>query len=270
MSYPKASDLERDLSTQLKDSAAGNARAMAATVVAVSEAGQAAELDALVDELMGRRPARVLHLRSGATAARSWSSTRCALDRQSRGVCFEDIYIETSDDAALDGRIWGPLVIREMPALLMWTLGPGLLVGCGYDCAERVDLTIIDGSRDLRTLGIPADRYRTQVQGAVAGLSALVDLAWERLLPLRFALARLFDDAAASRLPDVEELVIRGLDLWSAGLLAGWMRDRLDPVKADFAVKIESAEAASLPEAAVRLAGGGPVSHAPALPSAWD
>ncbi len=256
MNYPKASDLERDLTSQLKYTAAGNARAMAATVVAVGEAAGAAELDALVDALMGRRPARVLHLRSRAAQAGSWSSARCALDRQSRGVCFEDVYIETTDNSALDGRVWGPLVIREMPALLIWNLGPGLLAGCGYDCAERVDLTILDGSRDLRALDVDLDRYRSQMQGAVAGVSALVDLAWERLLPLRFALSRLFDGPGAPDPRGIEELDIRGLDPWSAGLLSGWMRDRLRSAKAHFSVKVGIDGAGGLPEAAVRLHGG--------------
>jgi hypothetical protein len=228
MSHVNPSTLERDLVAQLRESSADNARAMAATVVVVSSAEEATILDDLVDSLMGRRPARVLHLRGNAPGGfKTWSSARCSLDRQSRGVCFEDIFIETPDDSAYEGRIWGPLVIRELPALLIWTLGAGYLLSCGYDCGDRVDLTIIDGQRDIRSFGFSPKEYRDQVASVVDSIGALVDLSWERSLPIRHAAARLFDGPFADRLNSVERIRIQGFDPWTMSLLSGWIRDRL-------------------------------------------
>lgn len=228
MSHFNPSTLERELVAQLRESSADNARAMAATVVVVSSAEEAPALDALVDSLMGRRPARVLHLRGNvSTGFKTWSSARCSLDRQSRGVCFEDIFIETPDDSAYEGRIWGPLVIRELPALLIWTLGAGYLLSCGYDCADRVDLTIIDGEQDIRSNNLSPKEYRDQVASVLDSIGALVDLSWERSLPIRHAAARLFDGAFADRLNYLERVRIQGFDPWTTALLGGWIRDRL-------------------------------------------
>lgn len=228
MSHFNPSTLERDLVAQLRESSADNARAMAATVVVVSSAEEAPVLDDLVDSLMGRRPARVLHLRGNAPGgSKTWSSARCSLDRQSRGVCFEDIFIETPDDSAYEGRIWGPLVVRELPALLIWTLGAGYLLSCGYDCADRVDLTIIDGQRDIRSFDLLPKDYRDQVTTVLDSVGALVDLSWERSLPIRHAVARLFDGPFADRINSVERIRIQGFDPWTKSLLSGWIRDRL-------------------------------------------
>ena len=245
MRYPTTSELEAALFAKLEASTAGNARAMTATIVGVSDAPEAQALDDVISTLMGRRPVRVLHLRSDSSEDhRSWASARCSMDRQSRGVCFEDIYIESPDDSALESRVWGPLVIRELPALLLWTLDLRLLSGCGYDCAQRTDLTIIDGSRacaarhlDPRScaeiLRSAAEGEASAASGGNAGADAalqgivLADLAWERLLPLRWAFSRLFDGPYAADLEGIEDLRIEGLDPWAAELFSAWVKDRL-------------------------------------------
>lgn len=229
MTYPKTSELERELISRLRESASGNARAMAATVVVVSEADRAESADAVVDRLMGKRPARVLHLRGFSEAGfKSWSSARCSLDRQSRGVCFEDIYLESPDDSAYESRIWAPFVVRELPALLFWNLGPKLLSSCDFDCADRVDLTFVDGSRDIAHFGGGIDSYASASLAAIEETSGFADLAWERSLSLRLATARLFDGSGrGADLDSVEAVRIRAGDEWSASLLRGWIESRL-------------------------------------------
>lgn len=229
MIHPKTSELERELVSRLRESASGNARAMAATVVVVSDAAEAEAADAVVDRLMGKRPARVLHLRGYSSAGyKSWSSARCSLDRQSRGVCFEDIYLESPDDSAYESRIWAPFVVRELPSLLFWNLGPKLLSTCDYDCADRVDLTFVDGSRDITHFGIPIDSYASASLAAIEGTAGFADLAWERSLPLRLAASRLFDgDGRSEDLDALAAVRIRAGDEWSAALLQGWIESRL-------------------------------------------
>ncbi len=227
MTHPKTSELERELVSRLREIASGNARAMAATVVVVSEAAEAEAADAVVDRLMGKRPARVLHLRGYASEGfKSWSSARCSLDRQSRGVCFEDIYLESPDDSAYESRIWAPFVVRELPALLFWNLGPKLLSSCDYDCADRVDLTFVDGTKDIARFGSAIDSYASAALAAIEETSGFADLAWERSLPLRLAASRLFDGEAAD-LASVDAVRIRAGDEWSAALLRGWIESRL-------------------------------------------
>jgi len=202
MNIPKSSILERELVSRIRDSAregeSATARAMAATVIVASDSIRAASADATIDRLMGRRPARVLHVRSGSEGpSRAWTSARCALDRASRGVCFEDIFIESPDEEALDPRIWGPFLIRELPAILFWNFGPGALTecGCGPFCAERVDLVVADGSLDFNFIqgggDAPVRNFIDAILQTIADAPAYSDLAWERLENLRLAVARL-------------------------------------------------------------------------------
>lgn len=243
MSYPKNSSLERDLVSRLRETSAGLARAMAATVVAAAPDARAEAADAVVDRLMGRRPARVLHLRTGVAGPgeggaedefRAWSAARCALDRQNRGVCFEDVHLESGDMTAIDPRIWGPFVMRELPSILFWNYGPASLAdcGCGADCAERVDLVLADGTADLAD---PAGGFAASGSAAYAraaleawsGLRAYGDLAWERLEGFRSAVARLFNGPGRfSRLATVARAEFAFPDPWSAALAAAWFSAR--------------------------------------------
>lgn len=225
--YPKTSELEQELIARLKENAGGNARAMSATIIALSSKAYAEEVDRWIESLMGRRPARLLHLRGySKDGLHSWSSARCALDRQDRGICFEDVYIETPDDGAYQGRIWGPLILRELPAILVWTLGPEALNSCEYDCVERVDLTIINGSWDLKHYKRGLAAYRDAVVGALHAANPLVDLTWEQLLPLRYALSRLFDPPNTGDVEQLRDISIRVSDPWALHLLKGWIQDR--------------------------------------------
>ena len=225
--YPKTSELEQELVARLKENAPGNSRAMSATIIALSSKADADEVDRWIEALMGRRPARLLHLRGfSPDGLHSWSSARCALDRQERGICFEDVYIETPDEAAYQGRVWGPLVLRELPAILLWTLGPELLISCEYDCSERVDVTIINGSWDLRRYKRGIALYRESILGALNASNPLVDITWERLLPLRYAFSRLFDAAYAKAINDLRSVSIHVSDPWALLLLKGWIHDR--------------------------------------------
>ncbi len=225
--YPRTSELEQELHERLTEHGGANARAMSATMIALSSKAHADEIDHWMESLMGRRPVRLLHLRGySKDGLHSWSSARCALDRQERGICFEDVYIETPDDGAFQGRVWGPLVLRELPAILLWTLGPEALTSCEYDCAERVDLTIINGSWDLQHYKRGLTSYREAVYSALQASLPLVDLSWEQLVPLRYAMSRLFDPPYTKDLEELRKVSIHSADPWAIHLLKGWIQDR--------------------------------------------
>ena len=227
VNYPKSSELERELVARLRESASGNARAMAATVVVAGTSAEADSGDSLVDRLMGLRPARIVHLRTQAEVPegfRAWSSARCSMDRQNRGVCFEDIYIESSTAAAADPRAWGPFVMRELPALLVWRFPVESLKETEGDRAERVDLVVIDGSVDSSFSKSGPVSYALLALDAVNVVPALADLAWVRLESVRTATARLFDPpGSALSLESAVAVESSGPDPWGAALHASWI-----------------------------------------------
>ncbi len=231
MNYPKSSELERELVSRLRESASGNARAMAATVVVAGTAADADSGDALVDRLMGLRPARIIHLRTCADVSegfRAWSSARCAMDRQNRGVCFEDIYIESASAAAADPRAWGPFVMRELPALLVWRFPAESLADAGGDQAERADLVVIDGSADPSCAAAGPVQYARLLEETRRSAPALADLAWARTESLRTATARLFDPPGDSAiLESASAIEVTGPDPWGCALHAGWVASAL-------------------------------------------
>ncbi|MFQ3547858.1 MAG: glucose-6-phosphate dehydrogenase assembly protein OpcA [Termitinemataceae bacterium] len=225
--FPKISSLEKELAENVKSQAAGNARAMSATLITLSSYKDATEIDQWLEHLMGRRPVRLIHVRGNAPHGnRHWTSARCAIDRQARGICFEDIFIESSDDAVYHGRVWGPLVLRELPALLLWNLNLQLLNSCDYDCQERVDLTIIDGSRTSQIQTNALVRQREIILSNLEGDRPLVDLVWEQLIPIRYAFSRLFEGSQSPTAKDIEAIKIAISDPWAAFLLKGWLQDR--------------------------------------------
>lgn len=230
MNYPKQSALERELVSSLRESAAGSPRAMAATVVSVSPVATAEQSDAFVDALMGRRPVRILHLRIGTGAAEpfhSWASARCSLDRQNRGVCFEDIYIESADDAAADPRSWGAFVLRELPALLLWNIPLFSCPSCMGDWADTIDLVAFDGGVDPASRSGEAKDYAQAVLSSFSAAPALADFSWERLERVRIAVARLFDSPGSPKsLGSVSSVEVRAEDPWGRSLLAGWIASR--------------------------------------------
>ncbi len=220
----KASALESELARQLKDSSGSSPRAMAATVVIAVSASEADAADTLVDELMGLRPARVLHLRTGAEETRAWTAARCALDRQNRGVCFEDLYLEAPGIQALDPLTWGTLAIRELPTILLWTLPVEELLARAVDYAERVDLFMIDpGPR--RTTGEDEKSGAEKIL-ALSAYRPIADLGWERLGRLRAASAQLFDGATEA-LEDLSSVRATAPDPWTLALFEGWLASRL-------------------------------------------
>lgn len=226
MIYPKSSELERDLISRLRETAAGNARAMAATIVLAGAAANADKDDRLVDSLMGRRPARVVHLRSRSAAVdtfKAWSSARCSMDRQNRGVCFEDIFIEGPDDSVVDARAWGPFVMRELSALLLWRFPLAELEDRSAYFSEQVDLLVIDGASDPHHA---SDGVGSYAAAARAAECPIADLAWERLGSMRIAASRLWEASQLKGSDDLIGVEATAPDAWSAALLVGWVASR--------------------------------------------
>ncbi len=70
-----------------------------------------------VDYLLGKRPARIVHIQSGYDGlTEAHVSARCYPDRRNQGVCFQEVHIlNASDDRGMDPGSWGSLLIRDLP-----------------------------------------------------------------------------------------------------------------------------------------------------------
>lgn len=235
----KSSLIEKELYRKVEEATGANARAMSATVVGLSSFQEAPTLDGHINSLLGRRPVRVLHLRGNSPGEnRYWIEARCSLDRHNRGVCLEDIYIETPDDQAYYGRIWGSLTLRELPVILYWRLPTSLLASCQYDCIQRSDVIVFESAEDIQKMGMKGADYLTHLRTLITGGYPLVDLTWELLWPHRFALSRLFMAPYHERLTDIRRIRVNSNSEWMGALFARWCKDRLSSYEESEAIPI--------------------------------
>lgn len=234
--------LEQELSHQLVEASSGRPRAMSATIVIIppqatpqapegtgSLEGDPAGLAAI---LRGRRPVRLVQARCAVAEEGIHASTRCAIDRQSRGVCIEDISIETAGDEAIDGALWGPFVIRDLPAILFWQRDLRELAHCADDCAHRVDLVLVDGESLLSCTDTVEDAAAFMKALEEEGL-VVRDLAWERLFALRRSTVQLVaeGEAALNMEGGPESTISLTYNVpqpWSRSLYDAWLKRAVD------------------------------------------
>jgi hypothetical protein len=115
----------------------------------------------------------------------------------------------------LTSRYWGPLLVRELPTFFLYLAQSDYLGSFIADCAERIDLAIIDSTR----------------LGSIPPTPAIptADLAWERLSWLRGLTARIFDNqASAALLPKLSAVRLSGFPRPEAVLYGRWVASRLD------------------------------------------
>ena len=101
----------------------GGAKANLFNLVAVCLPG--GRPDEALEELLGRRPARIIRVDVGSTGqAGAAVSGRCYPGTLDRGVCLEEIDIAAVDDPLGGGAgAWTPLLARDIPTFL-WIAGP--------------------------------------------------------------------------------------------------------------------------------------------------
>ncbi|TCW60636.1 OpcA/G6PD domain-containing protein [Treponema sp. J25] len=235
----KSSLIEKELYRKVEEATGSNARAMSATIVGLSSFQDASVLDGHINTLLGRRPVRVVHLRGNSPGEnRYWIEARCSLDRHNRGVCLEDIYIETPDDHAYYGRVWGGLTIRELPVLLYWRLPTSLLASCQYDCIQRSDVIVFESAEDIQKLGMKGADYLSHLRTLITAGYPLVDLTWELLWPHRFALSRLFMTPYHEQLAHIRRITVHSKSEWQGALFARWCKERLSSYEESETVKV--------------------------------
>jgi hypothetical protein len=195
--------------------------------------GQPDHVETALQFLLGKRPARIITIRrSTSPQTEAWVSGRCFPNRRNRGVCFEEVHIESGDDGVgADPGAWSPLVIRELP-VFAWM--PDTLQKESADwtptlrgSAGLIDKLLVDSSHGD---GAEADSLRA-LQGlrdAVADGFLVSDFAWRRGKVLREQSARVFDPAEMRPLlPSVKSVRLYGGSRMEAWLYFKWLGTRL-------------------------------------------
>jgi hypothetical protein len=258
MSLPDTRTIEAELQASVDRLSDGVARASLFNLVLFDDVTRPSRLAAAVDSLLGKRPARILHIQSGYDGeTEAHVSARCYPDRRNRGVCFEEVRIlNGSDNIGLDPGAWSALLIRELPVFGLAAdpvLPLASQVSLLSDIADKVilDSAETDPARpweiyaDLASAsrgqaeqregaaGVPATPKGPGVgapQGPAASgrVLALADLAWLRMLDLRRAIARAFEHEKARGLwAALTAVDVTGGPFAEAALLALWLAGRL-------------------------------------------
>ncbi len=222
--------------------AAALRRSSLLTLVVVHPRELQAAVAARLDYLFGRRPLRIIRLETGHSSPTAVDvSTRCLPHPSGDEVCFQEIvFYNGPDGRGMEAGVWSPLVIRDLPAVLMWLAGADGLEEFLERSDFEFDKCIIDletesgrtpGAGDapsfvVGTLARLARRFGARAGGAEPPV--LSDLAWQALAPVRARLARLFDpEPARPLLARLERTSFSGLPDLSAALLVLWLASRL-------------------------------------------
>jgi hypothetical protein len=225
--------IETEITASIDRSSDGVARASLFNIVYFDHIKKPSCVAASVDYLLGKRPARIIHIQSGYDGASEVSvSARCYPDRRNQGVCFQEVHIlNGSDDRGLDPGSWSALLIRDIPVFgLIADLSrpPAAQIA---SLAETADKLIFD-SAELEQ-GRPWDLLcwlagLAARAGAAEPRPSLADFAWLRTLSLRRAIARAFDsERTAGQWASLSAVDVRGGTLAEAVLVACWLAARL-------------------------------------------
>ncbi len=195
--------------------------------------GAADPVETMLQFLLGKRPARIITIRrAGSLKTEAWVSGRCFPDRRNRGVCFEEVQIESGDDGVgADPGVWAPLVIRDLPvfawmpdslpdAAAQWT--PALVGSTGL-----VDKLLVDSSRGSGAEALSIGALQGLRDAAADGF-LVSDFSWRRGRVLREQSARAFDPAEMRPLLSaVKSVRLYGGSRMEAWLFFQWLGVRL-------------------------------------------
>jgi len=211
-------------------------------VEAAPEPGAADHVETALQFLLGKRPARIITLRRARSPqTEAWVSGRCFPDRRNRGVCFEEVRIESGDDGVgADPGAWAPLVIRDLPVFAWmpdgleetaaeWT--PALRGAQGL-----IDKLLVDSSRSPASEAAAMHALQDLRDAAADGF-LVSDFSWRRSRVLREQTARAFDPLEMRPLlSSMKTVRLYGGSRMEASLYFQWLGSRLGrPVEADHA-----------------------------------
>ena len=185
--------------------------------------------------LLGKRAARVIHIvnsgadRNRAEESRLDVSARCFVDAERKSVCFQEIVITNGSDGAGGAPgSWVPLLVRDIPTLILWqdTLcDKQELLAHAQEQAEKL---LVDTEQSV-SLGDPEDAILEVVHRiAVTDGIPVSDFAFKRLRTLQRLVASAFDDPKRTPLLDeISSVHLAGTSSLAGRLFSLWLADRL-------------------------------------------
>jgi len=193
-------------------------------------------VEAALQFLLGKRPARIITIHQAhAPKTEVWVSGRCYPDRRNRGVCFEEVRIDSGDDGVgADPGAWAPLVIRDLP-VFAW-MPDALAAAAGQwtpalrGAAGLIDKLVVDSSRGGEELAAVIDALG-RIRDATSDAFLVSDFSWRRSKVLREQAARAFDPPEMrGLLPRVRSARLYGGSRMEAWLFLQWLSSRLQRV----------------------------------------
>ena len=193
-------------------------------------------LAAALQYMLGRRPARIITIdRVDAPETGVVVSGRCFPDRRNRGVCFEEVQIESGEDGlGEDPGAWAPLLIRDLPVYAWW---PDSLADSDFswqkpilEAASLIDKLIVD-SANSQDSGAPASVTMgglLSLREKAGGSFFISDFAWRRGRVLRELTARAFDQPEMRLLLSaIRSVALDGGTRADSLLFSCWLSTRL-------------------------------------------
>jgi glucose-6-phosphate dehydrogenase assembly protein OpcA len=198
-------------------------------LVVMSPDAERVKADEAVNYLLGKRAARVIHIvNTDAEASSLDVSARCFVDREHKGVCFQEIIITNGRDGAGGAPgSWIPLLVRDIPTYVLWLDTVGDKETLFSRVHGQADKVIVDSDHCV-DLGDDPDRIlallsRVTVEEAVP----VADFGWRRLRPYQRLIAGAFDGEASRWLGGIVSVHAVGLRPASGRLLGLWLAERL-------------------------------------------
>lgn len=184
------SEIEHQLRVYQHDISPDEARTSLFNLVVYTPASDTGPLMEAVNQLMGKRPCRVIVVKTGAPGESSVHvSARCVEDAERQQICIQEIVITSGADGA--GQLpasWTPLCIPGLPTYLWWRQAlPAEAKDLLRTFEDHVDRILVDASLG----GSPLEFFRSYSR--CQDPLPLTDFAWARLHPLMKLTAGLFN-----------------------------------------------------------------------------
>ena len=199
-------------------------------LVVMSPDAERAMVDAALTYMLGKRAARVIHIVNKPEAESDLEvSARCFVDREHKGVCFEEIIITNGADGAGGAPgSWIPLLVRDIPSYVLWLDTLTDKQELFSHAQAQADKVIVDSDHCVELGDDPDNVLRALAENAVDESVPTADFSWKRLRPHRRLAAAAFDgEEHVSWLAEVARVDVCGLRPVAARLYGLWLAERL-------------------------------------------
>ncbi len=224
---PSPAEIERQLRRIQGEVSPNEARTSLFNLVIYAQPQHGSIVETAVNGLLGKRPARVIHIVEAQAETRIDVSARCVEDWEGREVCIQEILISSGPDkSGQSPGTWIPLLIKEIPVYIWWLKDLGNKADEIINLLEdQGDHLLVDSRSDANFLQFYQDFLR---QGGLNRLP-LDDVAWQSLYPLFKLTAQLFNPTENRELlPQLSQVSLEGGSPAEAFFYFAWLRSKLN------------------------------------------